>query len=331
MMVKFMQRKSGCSGLLGDVFVGNCTLENDGCIFITVCYNTCRCGCVFFLRRKKRKEASCVEFLGQLLEFLDAEMETPTMYGWFHLLFFAISVAAGVALCRLKRPDDVFVSKLLRITAVVSIVLEIYKQVNYTFCYDGQSITADYQWYAFPFQFCSTPMYVGLLAGLLRKGKLREALCAYLATYALFGGLVVMVYPGQVFIDTIGINIQTMICHGSMVTVGIYLLYTQYVKLEHKTILKAIPVFACLVAMATVMNEIAYASGLLEHETFNMFFISPHCEPSLPVYSLVQAVVPYPWCLILYVLIFTLAAYIMLLIAILVKNLAARRKPIPVS
>ena len=272
-----------------------------------------------------------MEFLGELLEILNARMDTPTMYGWFHILFFVLSVALGAALCKWKQPTDSFVSKLLLTTAILSIVLEVYKQINYTFSYDGQSITGDYQWYAFPFQFCSTPMYVGLLAGLLKKGKVRNSLCTYLATYALFGGLVVMIYPAQVFISTIGINIQTMICHGSMLTVGLYLLGSRYVKLEHKSILKAIPVFVCLVAMATVMNEIAYFSGLLETETFNMFFISPHCEGTLPVYSLVQGIVPYPWCMIIYVAIFTLAAYIMLLLAMLIKNRTPKNKPVTVS
>lgn len=266
-----------------------------------------------------------MEFFGKLLQIFDARMGTPTMYGWFHLLFFALSIAAGILLCKYKKPTESFVSKLLLITSIVSILLEVYKQVNYTFSYDGQSITADFQWYAFPFQFCSTPMYVGLLAGLVKPGKLKTALSAYLATYAMFGGLVVMLYPAQVFIDVIGINIQTMICHGLMLAVGIYLLYSRYIALEHGTIWKAVPVFVCLVTLATVMNEIAYATGLLETETFNMFFISPHCEPSLPVYSIVQGIVPYPWCMIIYVLIFTLAAYIMLLLAILTRKPAQKQ------
>lgn len=276
---------------------------------------------------KRGKEARRVAFLGELLNILDADMTTPTMYGWFHLLFFALSIAAGVLLCKYKKPTDKFVNDLMLFTAILSIVLEVYKQINYTFSYDGSVITGDYQWYAFPFQFCSTPMYVGLLAGILRKGKIRDALCTYLATYALFGGLVVMIYPAQVFISTIGINIQTMICHGSMLTVGIYLLGTRYIKLEHKTVLKAIPVFVCLVAAATVMNEIAYFTGLLERETFNMFFISRHCEGTLPVYSIVQGFVPYPWCMIIYVVIFTLAAYIMVLLAMLIKKLATKKVP----
>jgi len=83
-----------------------------------------------------------------------------------------------------------------------------------------------------------------------------------------------------------------------MIVLGVYLLYINYIKLEHKTILKAASVFAVCVAIAMISNEIAKISGLLERETFNMFYISPYCEPSLPVYSLVQQVVPYPFCLI---------------------------------
>ena len=123
-----------------------------------------------------------------------------------------------------------------------------------------------------------------------------------------------MLYPVDVFIGTIGINIQTMVCHGSMITVGVFLLCGGYVKSEHKTILKAVPVFAAAVLVASVLNEVARLTGLLERETFNMFFISPHCEPSLPVYSSVQAIVPFPWCLVIYILAFSIASYVILLL-----------------
>lgn len=267
-----------------------------------------------------------MEFLGELLALLDAKMDTPTMYGWFHLLFFALSVAAGMMLCKFAKPTDSFVTKLLLTTAILSIGLEVYKQINYTFSYDGQTITADFQWYAFPFQFCSTPMYVGLLAGLLRKGKVRDGLVTYLATYALFGGLVVMIYPAQVFISTIGINIQTMICHGSMIVVGAYLLYTGYVKLAWKTILKAMPVFAVAVCMAVMMNEIAYMSGLLKTETFNMFFVSRHCESTLPIYGAVHEAVPFPLNLVIYILGFTAAASVILLLAMGIRKIGSKSK-----
>ena len=274
-----------------------------------------------------------MDFLQDLLRILDTQMEKPQPYGWFHLLWFAISIIAGVGLCvwHRKSGSERRVRNLVFGVAIAVVVLEIYKMVNYSFSYEN-GIEFDFEWYAFPWQFCSTPMYVGFLAGIFRRGKVHQALCAYLATYALFAGTAVMFYPVSVFVGTIGINVQTMICHGSMITVGIYLLYTGYVMLEHKTILKAIPVFTAALLIAVVLNEIAYYSGLLETDTFNMFFVSRHCEPSLPVYSLVQEAVPYPWCLFLYIWGFTTASYLMLVIAMGIRKLSRAirgRKAVP--
>ena len=270
------------------------------------------------------KGRDLLEFWGRLLEILNTKMQVPKMYGWFHLAFFLLSIVAGIMLCRsYKDPSEHFIKRLLLISSSIVLALEIYKQINYTFSYDGTVISANYQWYAFPFQFCSTPMYVGFVA-LLNCKKLHRACCAYLSTFALFAGLCVMVYPQQIFVTTVGINVQSMICHGMMIAIGIYLFGSGYVKTEHKTILEAIPVFGICVLLAAVMNETAYFTGLLKTETFNMFFISPHCEPSLPVYSLVQAVVPFPWCAFIYVAAFSAAAYIILLFAMLIRRVTKK-------
>ena len=265
-----------------------------------------------------------MSFLQQLLKIMDAAMPVPTLDGWVHVLTLILTAIITVLVCRNAANHSADqVRKRVFWMAIVVAVLEIYKQINYTFSYEG-GITADYQWYAFPFQFCSTPMYVGLLAGIIRKGKVHNALCAYLATYAVFAGVSVMVYPVDIYVDTIGINLQTTVCHCSMIVMGAYLFASGHVKLEHKTVLKAMPVFAVAVGMAVVMNELAVVFGIVPNETFNMFFISPHCDPSLPVYSLVQAVVPYPWSLVIYILGFTLAAWLMLLIAMGIQMLIFR-------
>lgn len=261
----------------------------------------------------------------RILQIFDAPMETPVPYGGFHLLCFGITIMLSVLLAlRGKRLGEKTVVNTVLVVAVITILLEIYKQINFT--YGDGSGEPFYQWYAFPWQFCSTPMYVGLLAGIVRKGKFHDALCAYLASFALFAGLAVMVYPTTVFVPTIGINIQTMICHGGMVVVGVLLLASGHVKPELRTLVKAVPVFTVMVLMAAGMNEIAHRTGLLETHTFNMFFISPYCEPSLPVYSLVQAVLPFPWCLAIYVLGFSAAAAIVLLLATLVCYVANKKK-----
>lgn len=267
-----------------------------------------------------------MSFFETVLRLFDSKMERPEMYGWFHLLSLAITAAVIVYLYfRHKNDSPKRIRSVLLWVSATTVILEIYKQINYSFGYGADGITFDYQWYAFPFQFCSMPMYVGLLAGLTKNGRLHRALVSFLSTYAIFAGICVMLYPDTIYTQTIGINLQTTFCHCTMIILGIYLYFTGYVKAEHKTIARAIPVFAIAVSIAAILNEIAHFSGLLKSETFNMFFISRHCAPSLPVYSLVQATVPFPFCLVIYVGAFSLAAYIILLTAILIKKIASRK------
>ena len=266
-----------------------------------------------------------MSFFGSLIDLLDLSMPTPEGYGWFHLLFWGLSLGAGVLLCLLcKNAGADRVRRIVLITAIIVIVLEIYKFINFSFTHSDGEISFDFYWSSFPWQFCSIPMYAGLLAGLIKRGRVHDSLCAFLATYAVFAGVAVMIYPGDVFISTIGINIQTMVCHGSMISIGILLYGTGHVKAEHKTILLALPVFAAALLVAVILNEISFASGLCDEYYFNLFYISPHEDPHLPVYSTVQELVPYPFCLFIYIGAFTLVAYIITLAAMGIKALAHR-------
>ena len=50
--------------------------------------------------------------------------------------------------------------KIILISGFIMLIFEIYKQVIFTYQ------VGHYQWYAFPFQFCSTPMYLYIIYGL---------------------------------------------------------------------------------------------------------------------------------------------------------------------
>ena len=263
-----------------------------------------------------------MNFLIKLFELLDWQITTPTSYGRFHLLWWGIVIISTLLLCIAHRKRPISIHALLLGVSITVVLLELYKQLNYAVSYtDGLSF--DYEWYIFPWQFCSMPMYVGLLAGIVKKGRIHDALCAFLATYAVFAGLCVMLYPGDVFTSTLGVCIQTMFCHGSMITVGIFLFFSGHVKLQHKTIFRAIPVFVVTLLIAVALNEVAFRIGLLESDPgFNMFYVSPYGDPHLPIYSTVQAHVPFPWSLAIYFATFSLAAYLILLIAMAVRRLS---------
>ena len=241
----------------------------------------------------------------------------------FHIISLILSITLTAMLCVYYRKDspDKVRHTILGVSIAV-LALEVLKQILFSADLADGGVIWSYSWYAFPFQFCSTPMYVGILQGIFKKGKVHDSLCAFLATYAVFAGICVMIYPGDVFIKSIFICVQTMVCHGTMLPTGAYLMSTGHVKTEHKTILRAMCVFGVAMVIATVLNEIAYASGILDGQTFNMFFISRHFPSTLPLYSLVHNSVPFPFNLIIYVLGFSLAAYIVLLVAMGIKKLA---------
>lgn len=255
-----------------------------------------------------------VSFFERLLILIGGKVDVrPTLYGWYHLLCFAIVVAlCALVFFKARNLSDKQMDRILGITTAILVVFEVYKQLLYT--YNPGNDSWVYEWYAFPFQFCSTPMYVMLAAVLIKNEKVRTALYAYLATYGLFAGAVVMIYPGDVFSTYFGINAQTMIHHGAMVVIGVLMYVSGRAKLSHKTILKALPVFGIAVAIALGLNVLYHFFGD-PNQTFNMFFISPYYPCTLAVLNLFYGKVPYVVFLMIYVLGFTAAGYIMSLIA----------------
>ena len=237
-------------------------------------------------------------------------METPALYGWFHILFLALVIVATFAAIRIfKNKDERSVSRMVTVVWIVLVVLELYKQINYTFSYEG-GITSDYQWYAFPYQFCSTPLYVLPFIAFCRDGKLRDTAIAFMASFSLFAGLAVMLYPGDVFIETIGINIQTMVHHGSQVVLGIFFGVRYRERLNKLFFARGIIMYACVLAIALIMNVVVYhafAANAID-ETFNMFYISPYFDCTLPILSMIYPAVPYPVFLAIYIVGFSIAA-----------------------
>ena len=266
-----------------------------------------------------------------LLKLLDTKFEAaPISYGAFHIISWILSIALAVVLCATHKKDDPDrVRKVVFFISLAVFISEILKQINYSASFpEAGGVTWDYLWYAFPWQFCAMPMYLGMLQGIIKKGKVHDALCAFLATYSIFAGLCVMIYPNDVFTPTVFICFQTMLCHGTMLPIGIYLFYTGHVKLEHKTILGAMSTFAAAMVSAIFLNETVYHSGWLdEGETFNMFFISRHFESTLPLYSLVHNTVPYPLNVCIYFCGFSLAAYVVLLSGMGIKKAVGLIKP----
>lgn len=254
-----------------------------------------------------------MNFFEKLIYSLQKTMECPTNYGWFHIMFILIFAIGTFLICKyFKDCNEKTVNIILLIAWIIVFLLEVYKQIEFSFSYENGIAKWDYQFYAFPFQLCSTQLYILPFIFLLKKGKIRNAMIAYLVTFSFFGGLAVYIYPNDVFIETIGINIQTMIHHGLQILLGIFL-YIRYRKIfNYKFYLKGIIVFLCLLVLALTLNIVVYnvLRSFGNDETFNMFFIGPYYECSLPILSFVYKKVPYSIFFLIYMFGFILVSYI---------------------
>ena len=258
-------------------------------------------------------------FLEKIHNFFDYQIACPVSYGGFHIVSLILIASITVAICKLSKDKDEKTERKIAFWFwIVILSLEIYKQLNYSISFEDGNFVWDYRWYIFPFQFCSSPLYVLPLVAFLPSGKVREALVAFLATFSLFAGLAVCIYPNDVYVETLGIDIQTTIHHGSQVILGIFFALKRLplVTLNRKKnyLLGAVSVFSAFAGVAMLLNIAGYhllnAFGI--DETFNMFFISPYFDCTLPILSLIDDLIPYPVFLILYLLGFALVAFIMM-------------------
>jgi hypothetical protein len=262
----------------------------------------------------------------KLLDFLNGQMNQPALYGnlqssWFHYLaVILVIIGSIISVTRLKGMDEKKLDKVLIIFSIILLTLELYKQLIFSY-----QANWDYQWYAFPFQFCSTPMYIALAAGLTKNKVIKEAMISFLATFGLFAGAAVMIYPATVFVQTTGINIQTMVHHGGMTILGVGLL-ANHVKLKWSSVLKASVVFASLMVIAMVMNGVFNA--FIQDGTFNMFFINHKFDNGIPVLMIFQPLVPHIVFLLIYLFGFMLCASIVFGIRYGIDKIDFHKKPV---
>lgn len=259
-----------------------------------------------------------------ILNILQGEMERPRMYGWFHLLCLGLALLIIIILFKKKLYGEKNLKVILMVYGVIALTFELLKQFSWAFTYENGNLIFAYEWYAFPFQLCSTPIYVSLICLFLKKSKLRDYLLSYIAFITILGSITTALYPDSCFVNDILVNIHTMYLHLGSLVLSLYLIISGEVKLTKENLWGSIKVFGIFVFIAFLLNIIVYNSGLLQGETFNMFYISPYFISILPVYNIIQENVPYFLYLLIYVGSVSFGGFIIYKIAKLIKNIKKR-------
>jgi len=265
----------------------------------------------------------------KILLILQGEMNTPTSFGWFHIMWIILALLTIIFLyIRKDKHNERELKIVLGTYGIIALFLETLKQLIWSFNYDAtlNLVTWDYQWYAFPFQLCTTPIFVTLICLFLKPSKFRKSLLSYLAYITILGSISTILLPESCFVSDILVNIHTMWLHIGSFVVSIYLLITKEVEVNYKNLLYAVLVFIIFAFIANYLNMVIYNIGLLNGETFNMFYISPYFISSLPVFDIIQQNVPYLLYLLIYVIEISLGGTIIYLIALLIQKSAKNKR-----
>lgn len=158
---------------------------------------------------------------------------------------------------------------------LLMLISEIWKQYCLTFLINGGS----YNWWYFPFQLCSTPMYILLFLPHIKKERLWNACLTFLMSFGLLGGI-------AVFADTTGLHyplpaltIHSYTWHILLIFIGGFAAAARFsgksgkngemVSVVH-SFADAAMLYLFFCAVAACINHICGRFG-----TINMFYINP--------------------------------------------------------
>jgi hypothetical protein len=235
-------------------------------------------------------------------------MEPQPLFGAFHLAYIIIGLSVCILLAYLLRGISERGHKvLLTSLGVLLIISEVYKQLfwHYAIGY------GEYPWFILPFHLCSMPIYILPVVAWLPKGRVQQALYAFLASYCLAGGLISVLVDGGLLRTYWTMTIHSLTWHLLLVFVGLYLGLSGWACGKTKAFAKGAAAFVVFACAAFLLN-----TALLDasNGACDMFFVGPG-PMNVVVYRDIAAIVGRPLTTLIYLLTLTIASYLCWLLA----------------
>ena len=247
----------------------------------------------------------------EFLHFLQGIMEPPGIFSWFHLITLIPIIAVSILVpFFFKDVSEKTYKRILLIFWIILIVFEIFKQLILAFHYGSPSYW-EYSIRDFPFSICSQIYYmvpIILFVNKQKHPKIVDAATGYLCLITLTMGIVVCIYTDMVMRDLIFINIQTLVHHGVLIAVGVFVFVWNRKNINIKTFYRTLIAFGITAVIAILINLAFYPHFI------NMFFINPTRITNLPLGNIIQEKAGYPVYLIGFLSLVSLMTYLTYLI-----------------
>lgn len=208
--------------------------------------------------------------MSQLLKKMAWPMTTPKPYSFFHIAFSLTGILlAAFAADHMAKKWKRNPSKAIRVMVLCGAILafgEIFKQLFlYVVVNHGH-----YDWWYFPFQLCSTPMYLCLFLPIIKRyPSIRLTFCTYLQDFCLLGGIMALLEPSGLFHPYWVLTLHGLIWHIILIFLGLYSGLSGVCGYGKREYAKSLLLLGAFCLMASGINIATKGQA-------DMFYISPY-------------------------------------------------------
>ena len=217
-----------------------------------------------------------MSFFEYLLRLTSWPMTLPVLYGPFHLIAaFGGSAIAILAAWRFSsinncntnnRDNRRSFDQIMLVSGVILLIGELYKQLMNFYIVNNHA----YDWWIFPFQLCSLPLYLCPLLILIHNEKRHRILCTFLLDFNMMGAVATFIDPSGIFHPYWMLTLHGILWHLMLIFVGFVIIFSRKADLTTKGFLRTLPLFAFFCLAAEVLNSILH-----RFSAANLFYISP--------------------------------------------------------
>ena len=179
-------------------------------------------------------------------------MEAPQLFGGFHvtasLLSAALAILAAVIFARHAK-NKTQVCRILAATGWILIILEVYKQFFLYYVMNGGA----FDFWFFPFQLCSVPMYLCIILPLFTTDT-RLTMMTFMGGYTFVSAAAALIFPEDILRPYITLTVHGFVWHGLLLFISLFIFLTGYTDASIRGLRRAAVLFGILCVIALGIN-----------------------------------------------------------------------------
>ena len=205
---------------------------------------------------------------------------------------------------------------------ILMLCSEVWKQFTLTFVIGG----GRYNWWYFPFQLCSIPMYILLAYPWLRRSNTRRTLLTFLMCYCLLGGVAVFADTSGLHYPLRALTIHSYLWHILLIILGVTagITYLRLLRANKKKALFSRSLKTAFPLRPFLHSSLLYLACCLIAEflnlsldrfgTINMFYINPDYQMQQVVFRDLLPILGNTGVILFYIASTILGAFILFLV-----------------